>query len=232
VEEELFLGALSSRSLTPPASKSPRWRYHCAVHVIGTYASEVKEPIASALASDFSKTFESPSLIIGEGVSGKESMSGRIFEWNQVIVTSIPVVILPERIRSSYISSVGHVFWRVMEKIKAQTKARGTTEIASGFEKIASAACIEFCNSHGLIPDLRNCLDRAKLAFSNRQSLSAEYDRFDQDEYEEDGHVVIRIEVNSDQETAFKEYDAFTDWMLDNITDDNLDSFVVRVSLI
>jgi len=95
--------------------------------------------------------------------------------------------------------------------------------------KECDSRCVEFCNSHGLIPDLEKCMSEAKILFSNIQSLSAEYDCFDQDEYEEDGHVVIRIEVGSDQETAFKEYDTFTNWMLDNINDDNLDSFVVTV---
>ena len=121
---------------------------------------------------------------------------------------------------------------RMRDALEAYSESEKDWRVTSEFEGIANDACIEFCNTHSLISDLRKCLNKAEIMFPNRQSLSAEYDRFNQDEYEEDGHVVIRIEVSSGQEAAFKEYDVFTDWMLDNITDDNLDSFVVRVSLI
>ena len=87
----------------------------------------------------------------------------------------------------------------------------------------------EFCKTYGLIPDLIGCLNQAEIVFSNIQSLVAEYDCFHADDYEEEGHIVIRVEISSDQETAFREYDAFNDWMLENISDDNLEYFVVAV---
>ena len=87
----------------------------------------------------------------------------------------------------------------------------------------------QFCGSRGLIPDLIACLNEAETIFSNLRSLVAEYDCFHADDYEEEGHIVIRAAVDSDQETALRDYDALNEWMLDNISDDNLDFFVVTV---
>lgn len=87
-----------------------------------------------------------------------------------------------------------------------------------------------FCKTHGLIPDLIKCLNQAEVIFSNIQNLVAEYDCFQVDDYKEDGHIVIRVEVDSDQKTVFQEYNIWTDWMLDNISDDKLDYFILTVS--
>jgi hypothetical protein len=109
---------------------------------------------------------------------------------------------------------------------------KGTEEdwpVTSEFEGMADDACVGFCNSHGLLPDLRKCLSEANNIFLDLQNLTAEYDCFPADEYEEDGHIVIEVEVSSDQDTAFREYDAYTDWLIDNISDDNLKYFVVTV---
>jgi hypothetical protein len=223
VDEEPFSGALSGRNLALPPSESPKGRYQRAVYVIGTHASEVSEPIASTRESDFSKTFESRSLIIGEGILGKESMSRQSFEWHQAVVTSIPVVILPERINGLYVEflaairSIGQISWRVMERIKARTKTRETTEIAFGFEGIVSIECIEFCNSHGLTSILRQCLNQAKEIFSNIDTLSAEYKSFDEEDGEAEGHVAITVRVNSNRHTAMSNYDRWIDWKVDTL---------------
>lgn len=87
----------------------------------------------------------------------------------------------------------------------------------------------EFCKNHGLIPDLIKCLNQAEAIFTDIQSLVAEYDCFHVDDYEEEGHIVIRVEVSSDQQTALGEYDALNNWMLENMSDDNLEYFVVTV---
>ena len=119
-----------------------------------------------------------------------------------------------------------------------KTKRAGTAHeeedwpVTSEFEGIADDTCVEFCNAHGLISDLRKCINEAKDMFSNRQNLVAEYNCYPIDEYEEEGHIVIRVEVDSDQDTAFQEYDKFVGWMLDEIVDDNLDFFVLTVDRI
>lgn len=102
--------------------------------------------------------------------------------------------------------------------------------VTAEFYGIADDSCIEFCNAHGLISDLRKLINKAKEAFSKRQKISAEYDRFPADEFEEEGHVVLKIDVSSDQDTAFREYDEFTDWIYDNVNDDNQDFFILSVN--
>jgi len=121
---------------------------------------------------------------------------------------------------------------RFFVKPKWETTVQEDWPIADEFEDVASNACIDFCNSRGLINDLRNCLQQIDIVFSNVQNVSAEYDCFDADEYEEEGHIVLRVEVSSDQETAFREYDVLTNWMLENIKDENLDFFILTVSRI
>jgi hypothetical protein len=90
----------------------------------------------------------------------------------------------------------------------------------------------EFCKTHGLIPELVKCLNQVESIFSNIQSLVAEYDCFHVEDYEEEGHIVIRVDVRSDQDTAFREYDALNQWMIENISDGSLECFVLTVSRI
>jgi hypothetical protein len=87
----------------------------------------------------------------------------------------------------------------------------------------------EFCRTKGLIPDLIACLNQAEIGFSEIESIVAEYDCFHSDDYEEEGHIVIRIDVNSNQDTAFKEYEDYNGWMLENTGDKGLEYFIVTV---
>lgn len=87
----------------------------------------------------------------------------------------------------------------------------------------------EFCKTKSLIPDLIACLNQVEITFSDIQNIVAEYDCFHSDDYEEEGHIVIRIDASSNQDTAFKEYDIFNDWMLENLSDDGLENFIVTV---
>lgn len=85
------------------------------------------------------------------------------------------------------------------------------------FPEYVSDACIEFCDSHGLNPVLRICLEQARQTFSNIRNLYAELDYFRDNEPEDVGHIVIRVEVKSDQETALNQYDSWVDWMVANL---------------
>lgn len=87
----------------------------------------------------------------------------------------------------------------------------------------------EFLRNRGLVPELVMCLEKAQDSFSNLESLIAGYDCFHSEDYEEEGHIVIRVTVSSSQDTAFEDYDTFNEWMLENIADDNLECFVVAV---
>ncbi|MCK4819587.1 hypothetical protein KA005_27715, partial [bacterium] len=85
------------------------------------------------------------------------------------------------------------------------------------FLEPVSDVCIEFCDSHGLNPVLRTCLKQTRQIFSNIKNLYAELDYFRDNEPEDVGHVVIRVEVKSDQETALNQYDSWVDWMVANL---------------
>jgi len=97
------------------------------------------------------------------------------------------------------------------------------------FPEPVSDACIEFCDSHGLNPVLRTCLKQARQTFSNRKNLYAELDYFRDNEPEDVGHVVIRVEVKSDQETALNQYDSWVDWMVANLSVSDSSFFTLTI---
>ena len=92
-----------------------------------------------------------------------------------------------------------------------------------------SEECKEFCDSQGLSFVLAKCLNKAKELFSNIVKLSAELDYFRDDQAENTAHVVIRVEVNSDQETALREYDQWICWMATNVAPSDIDFFTLTV---
>lgn len=102
--------------------------------------------------------------------------------------------------------------------------------VAPKFAEPVSDVCVEFCDSRGLNSVLRTCLEQVRETFSNIRNLYAELDHFRDDEPEDIGHVIIRLEVESDQKTALKEYDACVDWMVGNIaaSDSNFFTLTVR----
>ena len=102
--------------------------------------------------------------------------------------------------------------------------------VSPKFPESVSKACIEFCDSHGLNDVLRMCLKQVRETFPNIRNLCAELDYFRDDEPEDIGHAVIRLEVESDQKNALKEYDAYIDWMVENIaaSDSNFFTLTVR----
>jgi len=93
----------------------------------------------------------------------------------------------------------------------------------------ATDKCFEFCNSRGLISDLRKCLNEAKKNFSNRTSLCAELSHFEDELSTDEGHVVIRLEIASDSQTVSAEYNAWVDWMVDNISPNNVGMFTLTI---
>ena len=93
----------------------------------------------------------------------------------------------------------------------------------------ASKECIEFCDSQGLTSILAECLMKAKELFSSRIKLSADLDYFRDDQEENTPHVVIRVEVNSDQQTAIREYDQFVCWMATEIHPSDSQHFTITV---
>ncbi len=99
--------------------------------------------------------------------------------------------------------------------------------VAREFEGIASEECITFCNSRGLISSLRSCLEAAKRFFSNRKRLTAELDYFQDEGTEDEGHVVIRLVLESSPETAFREYRSWVEWFVASIEPDHRNLFTL-----
>lgn len=95
--------------------------------------------------------------------------------------------------------------------------------------ELASDPCIEFCDSRGLSSVLAACLTKAKEIFSTIVKLSAELDYFRDDQAQNTEHVVIRVEVNSDQQTALREYDRWIRWMATNVAPSDSDFFTLTV---
>ena len=201
--------------------------------------TEVEDSVPSTRVRELAKTLEGDSLVLYECLSGEENVCDIILKWSpDIIIKWSPTksaVISARRIPLSLFEvSLHGASWSCELTLPISASGEWDTEyfIDAQLEDIADDACIEFCNTHGLISDLRKCLDQAKDTFLNRLSLKAEYDCYPIDEYEEEGHITIRVEVDSDQDTAFREYDKFVGWMLDKITDDNLDFFVLTVNRI
>jgi len=92
-----------------------------------------------------------------------------------------------------------------------------------------SQACEEFCDSLGLRSVLVNCLEKTKKTFSNLINLSVELDHFRDDQAENAPHVVIRVEVHSNQETVLREYDQFVCWMSAEIPQSESHHFTITV---
>lgn len=99
--------------------------------------------------------------------------------------------------------------------------------VAKEFDGVATDDCITFCNSRGLIPCLRSCLEAIEGFFSNRKKLTAELDYFQEDNTEDEGHVVFRLVLDSSQETAFKEYSLWVEWFVTNVRPDDRTLFTL-----
>jgi len=91
---------------------------------------------------------------------------------------------------------------------------------------------VKFCNSRGVLGVLRKCLNQTRIVFSNIVHLSAELDYFRDEGIEDSTHVVIRVEVNSDQKVALDEYDAWVNWVIQNISPDDGNFFTLTVQRI
>jgi hypothetical protein len=112
---------------------------------------------------------------------------------------------------------------------KSDTGIVANWPVGIEFEGVATDACVEFCDSRGLLGVLRKCLNQARIVFSTIAHLSAELDFFRDEEIEDSTHVVIRIEVNSDQRTALSEYDSWVNWVIQNISPDDSNFFTLTV---
>lgn len=102
--------------------------------------------------------------------------------------------------------------------------------IALEFNDWASDDCVEFCNSHGLIDDLRKCRRALNDIFSNINKSIAELDYHQEMDVDDEGHVVIRLEIQSDRKIYRKEYNSWVSWMVDNLNDASRISISLAIS--
>jgi len=86
------------------------------------------------------------------------------------------------------------------------------------FSEQVSDPCLEFADCHGLNETLEQCFHAVRMLFSKIRSLSAYLDQFRDEEPEDTGHIVIKVEVESIQRIALREYDSLVEWMIHNLT--------------
>jgi ferritin len=97
------------------------------------------------------------------------------------------------------------------------------------FSEPVSSSCREFADWHGLNETLEKCFHEARKVFSNVRALCAELDQFKDQEPEDIGHIVIRVEVASDREAVLREYDLWTDWIIRNLTPEENERFTLTL---
>lgn len=79
--------------------------------------------------------------------------------------------------------------------------------------------CFDFCNSQGLVKILEQCLEKVKEIFEGKIThLLSELDFFVDDEPEDIGHVVIRLELDSTNDFENQE-ELWDIWFIDNVND-------------
>ena len=107
---------------------------------------------------------------------------------------------------------------RVLIQPKWQETTQAPWPTDPKFPEPITDACIEFCDSHNLNTDMTRCFTKAREIFSNIKNLYSELSYFRDDESEDSSHIVIRVEVDSDQRTVLNQYDTWVDWMVENIS--------------
>lgn len=107
--------------------------------------------------------------------------------------------------------------------------AIGSLTIAPDIQEFASPECRDFCFAENLLVDLRKCLNTVSEIFSNVEHTWCDYTSFVEDDGEDYGHIVITLKTTCSQEVFLAEYEAWLDWMVENISEDNLDFFTLSV---
>jgi len=151
------------------------------------------------------------------------------------LLTSSPVVNLIaldlNGIDTSY-CDIGDINLRVkdfFDESDSTTDTKSIRELENSVFETVSMKCLEFCDLRGLSLILADCLKIAKDIFSNIVELSAELDCFRDDEGESSEHVVLRLDVTSDQKAALQDYDRMVCWMAENLAASEIACFTLTV---
>lgn len=131
------------------------------------------------------------------------------------------------------VSQVRDQFSKVVEGL-ITSEDSGTTvveewPVALEFNGWATENCVEFCNSYGLVNDLRKCKKALGDIFSNIIKSTAEIDYYQEIGVNDKGHVVIRLEIKSDRKTYRKEYNTWVSWMVNNLSDVGISLITISI---
>jgi hypothetical protein len=83
---------------------------------------------------------------------------------------------------------------------------------------------VEFINKHNLMRTCFLMLSNITKIYSDLISIKIELDYWqDDDEADDDdeGHLVFRVMLESDQKTALEDYDDYVTWIVENIPPQN-----------
>jgi len=139
------------------------------------------------------------------------------------------------RVFLSFISDLettGALFRSGMRRESSELPATVAWRTDYSFSAEVSPECREFADSAGINDVLETCLTKARKVFSKVTGLYAELDQFQDDDPEDDGHVVIRVEVESDQDTALREYDRWVDWITGYLSPESSNRFTLTIKRI
>ena len=100
---------------------------------------------------------------------------------------------------------------------KPKTTIEYDYPVVREFDGLATIDCIEFCNSHGLVETLRQCFKHTQCIFHNITRLFAELSFYQDDDTDDIGHIVIRLEVKSTKDVVRANKKAWLDWFIGNI---------------
>lgn len=104
------------------------------------------------------------------------------------------------------------------QKIAIEDISTSDLPISTEFVRWTTDACVEFCNSHGLIDVLRRCNKHINIIFKNIDTVSADYDCFDEEDGQTEGHIAIRVSINSNLQTAMQDYNNWIKWKISNLS--------------
>lgn len=90
---------------------------------------------------------------------------------------------------------------------------------SSELEDIITDECMKFCESHGFIDTLNDCLYRVEQDFELLKKIQVELGYFydDEEELDNEPHVIIEAKVNTSREKAESNYDEWLDWFIESV---------------
>ena len=97
-------------------------------------------------------------------------------------------------------------------------------------DKVINFESLSFCKSHDLSDTLYRCLQRVEELFKPVTKIRTELSCFyDDDEFDNEYHIIIEATVNTSREIAESNYDKWIDWFVKNISDSVRKFFILTI---